>query len=221
MNASSSDTLEAQIDLRAVFGPVRDQGARNSCLSCATSDAHAHAHGLTHALSAEFLFHHAGLLMPGASGEQGLSFSAVDQALKTEGQPAEAECPYQITDADSWVVPRLSQRWYGTLADGAHPTQQISTALQQGRSVLLAIQLIPQFLTINTAPYIVTAAGMGFGAHAVLAVGLSSHPTLNKLTLIRNSWGTAWGDAGHAWLAEDYLAHYMIGFRLVAQHQKN
>ena len=220
MIVSSSDTPEGQVDLRAAFGPVRDQGARNSCLSCATSDAHAHTHALPHALSAEFLFHHAGLLMPGASGERGLSFSAVDQALKAEGQPAEVECPYQTTDANPWVAPTISQRWYGTLADSAGPTQEIATALQQGQPVLLAIQLTPQFLTINSAPYIVPAAAAGFGAHAVLAVGVSIHPSLNQLTLIRNSWGAAWGDSGHAWLAEDYLAHHMIGFRLVLQHQK-
>jgi C1A family cysteine protease len=114
----------------------------------------------------------------------------------------------------------VSQRWYGTLNDGAGQSQEIATALQQGQPVLLAIQLTPAFLSLNSAPYIVPAASTGFGAHAVLAVGLAPHPTLNQLTLIRNSWGAAWGDAGHAWLSEDYLSHHMIGFRVVGQHQQ-
>jgi C1A family cysteine protease len=219
MSMSTSDTHITEVDLRAKFGSVRDQGTRNSCLACATSDAHAHSHALAHALSAEYLFHHAGLLMPGASGARGLSFLAVDQALKLEGQPSEIECPYQSDDSNPWVAPTMSQRWYGTLKDGAGHTQ-IATALQQGQPVLLAIQLTPAFLSVNSAPYIVPAAAAGFGAHAVLAVGLTPHPTLNQLTLIRNSWGATWGDAGHAWLAEGYLSQHMIGFRLVEQHQQ-
>src|ERR1700704_3861198 len=100
MSMSTSGTPITEVDLRAEFGSVRDQGARNSCLACATSDAHAHSYALANALSAEFLFHHAGLLMPGASGARGLSFLAVDQALKLEGQPSETECPYQSDDSN-------------------------------------------------------------------------------------------------------------------------
>ena len=196
MIMSSSGTPNKEVDLRAAFGAVRDQGARNSCLACATSDAHAHTHALRHALSAEYLFHHAGLLMPGAIGARGLSFFAVDKALKLEGQPSETECPYQSSDSNPWVAPTMSQRWYGTLNDDAGQSQEIATALQQGQPVILAIQLTPAFLSVNSAPYIVPAASAGFGAHAVLAVGLAppsdAESTHTDSKLLGCSMGKCW-----------------------------
>jgi hypothetical protein len=216
MTIPGSDALDIQIDLRASLGGVRDQGARNSCLSCAASDAHMRRHALTHPLSAEFLYYHAGLLMPGGNGTLGLSFSAVDRALKLEGQPSELECPYQATDPNPWVPPNISQLWHGKLSDGSGQSSEIVQSLRQGQPVVIAIQLTGDFLGVTSPPYIVHPGGPAFGAHAVLAVGLGVHRTFGNLVLMRNSWGPGWGDSGHAWLAPDYLANNMIGFRIVA-----
>jgi aminopeptidase C len=40
--------------------------------------------------------------------------------------------------------------------------------------------------------------------HAVIAV---AHGTANKqrTIMMRNSWGSAWGNGGYAWLSENYL----------------
>jgi len=216
MTVSGSDALHVEIDLRASLGGVRDQGTRNSCLSCAASDAHMHLHALTHALSAEFLYHHAGLLMPGGNGTRGLSFSAVDQTLKLDGQPSELECPYQATDSNPWVPPNISKLWHGKLSDGAGQITEIVESVRQRQPVVIAIQLTGDFLGVNSPPYIVATGGPAFGGHAVLAVGLGIDQSHGNLVLIRNSWGSGWGDSGHAWLASDYLANNMIGFRKVA-----
>ncbi|MEH3062563.1 MAG: C1 family peptidase [Methylobacterium radiotolerans] len=47
------------------------------------------------------------------------------------------------------------------------------------------------------------------GGHAVLAVGYGHDPKGQPAILIRNSWGSGWGLAGHAWLSSAYLARQL------------
>ncbi|MNL34389.1 Papain family cysteine protease [compost metagenome] len=42
-------------------------------------------------------------------------------------------------------------------------------------------------------------------AHAVVAVGLGATAAGQQYVRIRNSWGTKWGDQGHAWLPIEYI----------------
>ena len=41
--------------------------------------------------------------------------------------------------------------------------------------------------------------------HAIVVVGSALSKTNEKYYLIRNSWGSAWGDGGHCWLSEGYI----------------
>ena len=46
------------------------------------------------------------------------------------------------------------------------------------------------------------------GGHAVVAIGYDDGKTIGKekgALRIRNSWGTAWGDAGYGWLPYAYV----------------
>jgi len=47
------------------------------------------------------------------------------------------------------------------------------------------------------------------GRHAVIAVGLGELNSAHCL-LLRNSWGPGWGDLGHGWIHEDYLAPRLL-----------
>lgn len=215
MTGASANAPGARVDLRSEWDTVRDQGYRNSCLACATSDAHAHGHKRRQPLSAEFLFFHAGQLMPGKNVAAGLTFAVVDQALQAEGQPDEAEWPYTKTQPSPWTPPAVSQRWYGSLASTAIDIRLIIQTLETQRPMVLGVRLTPAFLALMTAPYIIPAAGAGFGGHAVLAIGLADHPTHGSLILVRNSWGAGWGENGCGWLCTDYLNDKLIGYRVV------
>lgn len=46
------------------------------------------------------------------------------------------------------------------------------------------------------------------GGHAMLMVGYSDD---RHAWLVRNSWGTDWGDGGHVWIDYDYLPYYTTG----------
>lgn len=215
MKSAGTDVLDVRVDLRSAWSAVRDQGSRSSCLACATSDAHAHSHERRQPLSAEFLFFQAGQLMPGKNVAAGLTFSAIEGALKTEGQPDEAEWPYANTQPSPWLPPAVTQRWYGSLTSIATDIQSITTSIEGQRPVILGVRLTAAFLTLTAAPYIIPAAGKGVGGHAVLAIGLANHPAHGSLILVRNSWGAKWGEQGSGWLSTDYLNDKLIGYRLV------
>ncbi len=56
------------------------------------------------------------------------------------------------------------------------------------------------------------------GGHAIVAVGYDNNKKIKNATsgketkgafLIRNSWGTGWGDSGYGWLPYEYVLHGM------------
>lgn len=204
--------LTIRVDLRDAWGSVRDQGPRGACLACAASDAHAHAHERRRPLSAEFLFYHAGQLMPGKDVTAGLTFSAVDTALKNQGQPDEDEWPYSPMPPNPWVPPAVKELWYGRLGGPSADVAVIVKTLESRQPVVLGLKLTAAFYNLPTSPFVLPASGVGFGGHAVLAVGIADYEPIGELILIRNSWGRAWGDKGHAWLPTAYLHDKLIEY---------
>ena len=204
--------IRVEVDLRHSLPPVRDQGDRPTCLACATSDAHSIAHGCP-PLSAEFLLYQAIQLAKTGNLVDGILFEEAAEALAQKGQPAETEWPYPLVQPDPWVVPTITKVWKGELEhSGDSAVSSIARLLKADTPVVLGLKLSAAFLSPLSPPYIISPHGAGFGGHAVLAIGLGSGSAATQYFLIRNSWGDEWGDAGHAWLAAEYLADKHIGY---------
>lgn len=211
--SSALGGIAASIDLRLFWTGVRDQGSRPSCLACAASDGHSHAHSLPHRLSAEYLFYFGARRMPGGDHSGGLTFDAVDAALRNEGQPDEVAWPYQAKEPDPWTPPATQKVWIAGLVPVPLQAAGILSALRSGNPVVLGVRLVPGFNRVRTPPYIVDPAGRAAGGHALLVVGSGRRSTSgdDDLLMIRNSWGFAWGEGGHAWLPMEYLSDKLIG----------
>lgn len=209
--------IAVQADLRGAWVGVRDQGSRPTCLACAVSDAHAHAHSLTHRLSAEYLYYVGVKQAPSQLLANGLTLVAADQALRKAGQPNEIEWPYLSKTPDPWAPPPVSTLWYGGLEASGASSSDVAAALWAGFPVVLGLRLVPGFTHVQVAPHIVDTSGKPTAGHAVLGVGLGASVDGGAvdLVLIRNSWGFAWGAGGHAWLPLDYLNHNLIGSRIL------
>jgi hypothetical protein len=212
--------IKPEIDLRKSWSFIRDQGARPTCLACATSDAHAFVQKSA-PLSVEYLFYRSVQRSITRDPALGLTFEQVGDALMHEGQPLEKEWPYAPKQPDPWDPPTITQRWYADLAKRKKDAvQQIAHLLRDGLPVVLGIKISAAFIGPALPNAVVPGAGNGFAGHAVLAVGLGNDNMGQTYFLIRNSWGTAWGNNGHAWLEVEYLDDKLIGFSHVAVLQE-
>src|SRR5215470_11685182 len=100
-------TIKINKDLRYLFGPVRDQGPRPTCLAFAASDTHAALRCPWEPLSCEYVFFHA-QKRAGRTAREGATLVSMLAALRDDGQPLEAGRPYLVklpADLTAWGPP--------------------------------------------------------------------------------------------------------------------
>ena len=196
------------VDLRHKFGQARDQGARQTCLAFAISDAHAEARGLPYEeLSAEFIFYHAAKRAPVFNPHGGITVENGLITLKSEGQPLESGWPYMPQlppDVNLYKPPADYGKVY-TRESAIGISNDIRATLNNGKSALAAMAITTDFHYARAGEVIRADSSSKFaGYHAVLIVGYGQENN-ETVYLIRNSWGTKWCEAGNAWLTENYL----------------
>ena len=202
--------VSLQVDLRSEFGPARDQGPRPTCLAFTTSDTHAGLRPSWTPLSCEYVFYHA-QKRAGRPINGGAVLRFMLEAVRLDGQPAESQWPYSFKAAamHGWGPPSGLSPLYARNGS-VHGTDipSILQALDDGVPVIILMTLSPSFFApgaggiVDLQPREVPEPSQ---RHAVIAVGYGQHGGETAI-LIRNSWGSDWGDGGHAWLTESYLA---------------
>ena len=202
--------ITVAIDLRSIFGAVRNQGSRPTCLAFAASDAHAGLRPGWVPLACEYAFYHAqrkARRLP----NQGALLSATLDALREDGQPEEAAWPYLRKlpiDITTWAPPSTIDKTFAR--DGVTISATIDAAIREldgGCCVILLLQLSAAFFRPAINGVVHPALGEvpeSERRHAVIAVG---HGAIDgqRPILIRNSWGDRWAAGGYAWLTEAFL----------------
>ena len=203
-------TVETEIDLRHRFGPVRDQGRRPTCLAFAASDSHAGVRAGWEPLSCEFAFYNA-QRRAGRPPAQGALLSAMLDTLKFDGQPVEAGWPYlnpEDVQPTTWRPPASIGACFGRNGtEGVGDLAGVRSALAAGNPIVVLTMLSASFFApvdgiVDEAPGELPEPSQ---RHALVAVGAGK--VFGKpATLVRNSWGSAWGLDGYGWLTDRYLA---------------
>jgi hypothetical protein len=208
-------TINVKSDLRASFGPARDQGNRPTCLSFAMSDAHAAARDDLSPLSCEFAYFHA-QRRANRPPSVGATLSAMLSAIREDGQPFETGWPYLTAvpaDLTTWTPPATAKPVFRRAGvSGSDKIEDIIAELGQGKPVVTLMRLSESFFRIDATAIVDEQPGEkpSFSMrHAVIAVGYGE---LNgqRVVLMRNSWGLKWGSNGYGWITEKYLQPRVI-----------
>lgn len=198
------------VDLSPGLGAPRDQGRRPTCLAFATTAAHEHSRSARASgiepLSEELLFWAA--TDRGRTGANGAIPAEIAKALKETGQPPYADCPYEETRDDSagaYEMPpsaRAPARLRRALMKSlSKDVKSVAAAVSSGQVVVAGIDLWPQFFEAHSGTLLTPRSEELIGdLHAVAVVAVD---TDRRLFRIRNSWGSGWGEIGHATLPFD------------------
>jgi hypothetical protein len=202
-------------DLRALFGPARDQRGRPTCLAFAASDFHAALRDGWIPLSCEAAFYHA-QRRAGHSPHVGATLDTMLDGLRVDGQPTETDWPYLTAvpnDLAVWAPPeKLGAIYYRTGERRGQDIDEIFALLGDGRPALLLMMLSDAFYKPDARGVVVAPAGEGPDSqrrHAVVAVAHGTNAG-ERVVLVRNSWGHGWAINGHAWLPESFLAPRLL-----------
>ncbi|WP_370539084.1 C1 family peptidase [Anaeromyxobacter sp. PSR-1] len=193
-----------------MLGAARDQGARPTCISFATSAAHEVALANDDYLAVEYLHHFAVVRSTGDFG-RGATAPGIAVALEKDGQPPEHECPYGSLAKGcppGTVHGPIHRR---KLAFGGGTPDDVVQRLSVPRPSILVLRLTESFYKPDAEGRVIPgrADALVPSLHAVLAVGHGTD-TSGPFVLIRNSWGAGWGLGGHAWIPISYLRKQLL-----------
>ena len=202
-------------DLRKKFMGVRDQSSRPTCLAFAVSDTHAAMRSDKQALSCEYVYYHAVTASHG-DPHRGVDFPSILEVVRTKGQPSEAHWPYLgkvPSDLSRWKPPSgLTPLYRRESVSHTKGIDDIWDHINRDTPVVIGMTISDAFYKPDKYGVISSNEQTNPALrHAVIGLG---HGVMGqeRLLLIRNSWGNAWGLNGHAWITEDYLDPRLVAY---------
>jgi C1A family cysteine protease len=218
-------SLPPTVDLRQWCSPIEDQGDLGSCTANAGVGLleyfQKRAYSKHLDASRLFLYKVTRNLM-GIKGDEGAELRTTMKAMVLFGIPPESYWPYKIEAFDEEPQAfcyAFAQSYKTTKYYRLDPPGQTTDKTMEAVKKSLAAGLPPMFgFTVYSS---IPPSGDGKGeipfpgpgdsvegGHAIVAVGYDDKKKVGKdsgALLIRNSWGTGWGDKGYGWLPYSYV----------------
>lgn len=198
----------------ARFASIRDQGGTSSCVAHALAQglyvAHLAAGSSSYVMpSRRFLYWHARGYHGDELTDGGTFPRTAMKGLIRFGAPTEKHCawdPRLVNRSPAFAAYRHAFDQRGLKgycridSDGDERLDEIRRAIAAARPVIFGTGVSRAFLDFSGTGTADAPASI-VGRHAMCIVGYET-----GRFRVANSWGTAWGDSGFAWLSEDYLA---------------
>jgi len=217
-----ADEKPKRVDLRRYCSPVEQQGRLGSCTAQAAVGIveYLERRSRRKHLDASRLFvYKMARQLDGLKGDTGAYIRSAMKALKIFGAPPERYWPYDIAkfDEDPTTFVYLCGQSFRTIQYYRIDWRRSRHSVVNLMRTLLVKELpiIFGFVVYNwgndDGEFLMPEKGdRPHGGHAIMAVGYDDERQVGKSTgafLIRNSWGTGWGDEGYGWLPYDYVLY--------------
>ncbi len=214
--ASAQTRLPRRVDLREYLTEVENQEGTNSCAANAVAGAYEylvkrHLGEEAYDVSRLFIYYN-GRAVDGCENEdEGSVIGSLIESLKEHGACSEETWPFDEELVNEQPNDEAYQEASQFLIEDTAlvPTQLDAwkSALAEGYPIIFGISLFRSF-DKHRKPGLVPlpspreSSRESHGGHAMLAVGYSDQ---DRVFIVRNSWGTDWGDEGYCYIPYDYL----------------
>ncbi len=202
--------MPTTVDMRPLCPPVFDQGNLGSCTSnsaIAMLWFLAHRQGENPVVGSRLFHYYNERLIK--SQDTGSTIRQSVKMLVKYGAPAETEWPYDITQFKKKPDPKCYADGALHLAKVYRPVSQdlvtMKSCLSDGYPILIGFTVYSSFESAAVAKTglmpMPSHSENVLGGHAVLVVGYDDN---KQCFTVRNSWGSAWGDAGYFYMPYAY-----------------
>lgn len=139
--------------------------------------------------------------------EAGTSLKAAVEVCRKYGVVLESDLPFTLgqlmyTGSTQAFYARAAQRRVNSYFNVKRDLSAWRRALAAGSPILAGLRVDDSFHDVGGDGLLDTTGPKPGGGHAVCIVGYRADGRL----IIRNSWGTGWGDRGYAYASPDYIA---------------
>ena len=136
-------------DLSSLFGPIRNQGTRMTCVAFAASDTHAFYRDRWEPLSCEYAYYHAIKRWGSNNPDAGVPLFDMAEAIELDGQPLESGWPYLKTlpqDLSLWKPPPdPGDIFYRKIEIKSPSLQDIVDLIDSGDPVIVTLNISISF----------------------------------------------------------------------------
>lgn len=206
--------LPSSADLRPLCAPVEDQGNLGSCTANALVGAfeflQKKAGQKVTDMSRLFLYYNERVIEHSVKTDSGAMLRDGIKSLKKQGVCTEEKWPYLISKFAVKPSPtcyREALKHQITSYERILTLDQMRACLAEGFPFTFGFAVYENFETQEMSKtgvlYMPGPDERMLGGHAVLAVGYSD---ADRRFIVRNSWGTVWGQKGYFTMPYDYLA---------------